>query len=125
MGGPGRTRSTDLDLGPLSAGERAQLVGVGRTLARPVPLLGPVLVPARIELVDVNGEPHLRYWTARVGRKPVPLGLLDNFLGLRSDDPGEILRFAQKWGVLETCTHGRHCSHAAACHGGGPTRDEP
>ena len=55
--------------------------------------------------------PRVRYGQPVLGVKAGP-GLLTDFLALAEDQTGElILRFAQRWGVLLVCDHGRPPRH--------------
>lgn len=55
--------------------------------------------------------PHVRYGQPVLGVKAGD-GLLADFLQLATDQTGEvILRFAQRWGVLLVCDHGRPPRH--------------
>ena len=89
----------------LSKEDRARLEVAGISdeggLGRPLALPGGPLVPEKLEIED-----GFLWWPQVGATKPVEntSGMLDTFLRIKND--GGVLRFAQRYGVLEICEHG-------------------
>ncbi|MDQ3694366.1 MAG: hypothetical protein M3464_12160, partial [Chloroflexota bacterium] len=61
------------------------------------------------------GPPALAWIEGAIHPSPRPQGCLQSFLKLGKATDGRIMSFAQRWGPLGICVHGRPSTHAAAC----------